>query len=142
MCAMLYQITINRYVIWRQTEVCVFLDGQDYDLTSVPKVKCLFVKRLYYLSVFLWVSYVGYHLVLYSQYSLKSKETKEVTYTCRYSSGHLIPNSSRQDELGIKCPLEISAGVGDFPCFLTFLNYIDCKITNFFLYLFAYFFYN
>jgi len=28
-------------------------------------------------------------------------------YTCRYSSGHLIPMiQSCQDELGIKCPLE------------------------------------
>jgi len=25
---------------------------------------------------------------------IKSKETKVITYTCRYSSGHLIPNSS------------------------------------------------
>ena len=23
----------------------------------------------------------------------KSRETREVTYTCRYTSGHLIPNS-------------------------------------------------
>ena len=25
---------------------------------------------------------------------IKSKETRVITYTCRYSSGHLIPNSS------------------------------------------------
>ena len=25
---------------------------------------------------------------------IKSKETRMITYTCRYSSGHLIPNSS------------------------------------------------
>ena len=30
-----------------------------------------------------------------------------ITYTCRYSSGHLIPIiQSCQDELGIKCSLE------------------------------------
>ena len=35
--------------------------------------------------------------------------------------------------------LRISAGVGDHLCFLTFYNYmipIDCKITNFSLYLY------
>jgi len=38
---------------------------------------------------------------------IKSKETRVITYTCRYSSGHLIPIiQSRQDELGIKCPPE------------------------------------
>jgi len=38
---------------------------------------------------------------------IKSKETRVVTYTCRYSSGHLIPIiQSCQDELGIKYPLE------------------------------------
>ena len=38
---------------------------------------------------------------------IKSKETRMITYTCRYSSGHLIPIiQSCQDELGIKCPLE------------------------------------
>ena len=65
---------------------------------------------------------------------IKSKEIRMITYTCRYSSGHLIPTiQSRQDELGIR----ISAGVGDHPCFLTFITMIpiDCKITNFSLYL-------
>ena len=34
---------------------------------------------------------------------IKSKETRVVIYTCRYSSGHLIPIiQSCQDELGIK----------------------------------------
>ena len=43
----------------------------------------------------------------------KSKETTVLTYTCRYSSGHLIPII--QYELGIKCLLE---------CFLAFyINY-------------------
>jgi len=38
---------------------------------------------------------------------IKSKETRMITYTCRYSNGHLIPIiQSCQDELGIKCPLE------------------------------------
>ena len=38
---------------------------------------------------------------------IKSKETRVIAYTCRYSSGHLIPIiQSCQDELGIKCPLE------------------------------------
>jgi len=54
----------------------------------------------------------------------KSKEIRVVTYTFRYSSGHLIPTiQSYQDELEIKCPLYISAGVGDHPGFLTFYNY-------------------
>ena len=44
-------------------------------------------------------------------HSNKNKETAMVTYTCRYSSEHLIPNpSSRSDmtelAIGIKCPLE------------------------------------
>ena len=38
---------------------------------------------------------------------IKSKETRVITYTCRYSSGHLIPIIQLcQDKLGIKCPLE------------------------------------
>ena len=38
---------------------------------------------------------------------IKSKETRVITYTCRYSSGHLIPIiQSCQDELEIKFPLE------------------------------------
>ena len=43
---------------------------------------------------------------------IKSKETRVVAYTCRYSSGHLIPDMT---EL-IK---RISEGVDDHPCFLT-----------------------
>ena len=47
-----------------------------------------------------------------------------VTYTCRYSSGHLIP-------VILSC--QVSAGVGDHPCSLLFIYMIliDCKITNF-----------
>jgi len=38
---------------------------------------------------------------------IKSKETRVITHTCRYSGGQLIPIiQSCQDELGIKCPLE------------------------------------
>ena len=38
---------------------------------------------------------------------IKSKGTRVVTYTCRYSCGHLIPIIQLcQDELGIKGPLE------------------------------------
>ena len=38
---------------------------------------------------------------------IKSKETRVVTYTYRYSSGHLIPIiQSCQDGLEIKCPVE------------------------------------
>jgi len=39
---------------------------------------------------------------------LKSKETSVVAYTCRYSSGQLIPifQSVAVAELGIKGPLE------------------------------------
>jgi len=38
---------------------------------------------------------------------VKRKETREVTYTCRYSRGYLIPIiQSCQDELRIKRPLE------------------------------------
>jgi len=38
---------------------------------------------------------------------IKCKETRMITYTCRYCSGHLIPIIQLgQDELGIKCPLE------------------------------------
>ena len=38
---------------------------------------------------------------------IKSKETRLITYTCRYSSGNLIRIiQSCKDELGIKCPLK------------------------------------
>ena len=35
----------------------------------------------------------------------KSRETREVAYTCRYISGHLIPIHKTKTGLGIKCPL-------------------------------------
>jgi len=44
----------------------------------------------------------------------------EVTYTCRYSSGYLIPNSVIQTELVIKYLTSISADLGDLHCFTTF----------------------
>ena len=54
----------------------------------------------------------------------KSCETREVPYTCKYTSGHRIPNSVyiTKAELGIKCPLVCSvfAGIGDLLCFTTF----------------------
>ena len=38
---------------------------------------------------------------------IKSKEARVIIYTCRYSSGHLIPIIQQcQNELGIKCSLE------------------------------------
>ena len=38
---------------------------------------------------------------------IKSKETRVIIYTCRYSNGSLIPNSSWHNWIiGIKCPLE------------------------------------
>jgi len=53
---------------------------------------------------------------------IKSKETRVFTYTCRYSSGHIIPIiQSTQSEL---MPTRIS--VGDHPCFLTFYNHDPC----------------
>ena len=57
-------------------------------------------------------------------HSYKSKETRVVTYVCRYSRGHLIPKiQSHLGKLGIECPLyRISAGVIDHPCFLTFIT--------------------
>ena len=42
----------------------------------------------------------------------KSRETREIAYTCRYTSGDLI--SAR-----------LSAGVGKLPCFLTFSSVIN-----------------
>ena len=41
-------------------------------------------------------------------------------------------------ELGIKC---LSSGVGDLPCFATFISMIEHKIPRFSLYLFVYFFF-
>ena len=67
-------------------------------------------------------------------HSYKSKETTwSPTYTCRYSSGHLIPIIQFcQNELRIKMPTRISAGVDDhpFPYFFITMIPIDCKITN------------
>ena len=51
---------------------------------------------------------------------IKSKETRVITYTCRHSSGHLIPIiQSCQD--GIKFSLEY---LQVCPCFLTFYKYM------------------
>ena len=56
--------------------------------------------------------------------SYKIKETRVVTYICRYSSGHLIPTiQSCQNEFRDQMPTRIPAGVGDNPCFLTVYNY-------------------
>ena len=54
----------------------------------------------------------------------KSKETREVAHSCRYSGGYLTnPKFSHiiipMTELGIYIT-SISAGVGDLPCFPTF----------------------
>ena len=70
-----------------------------------------------------------------------------VTYTYRYSSGVLNPNSAstKDRNVGINMPTRISAGVGYHPCFFTFYLYdhIDCKITIFpDTYMFIYFFEN
>ena len=48
---------------------------------------------------------------------IKNKETRVITYTCRYSRGHLIPIIQLcQDELGIKCPLAVhKITVGHWP---------------------------
>ena len=65
-----------------------------------------------------------------------------ITYTCRYSSGHLIRNlipiiQSYQDELGIKCALEYLQVQVITLVSLLFITMIPigCKITNFSLYL-------
>ena len=57
-------------------------------------------------------------------HSYKSKETRVVTYTCRYSSGHLIDpyNPVMSGWIRDWMPARISAGVGDHHCFLTFYN--------------------
>ena len=60
----------------------------------------------------------------------KRKETSAVTYTCRYSSGYLIPTIQLcQDELGIKCPMEY------LWVYVITMILIACKITIFSLYL-------
>ena len=62
-----------------------------------------------------------------------------ITYTCKYSSWHLIPIiQSCQDELGI-CPLEYLQVQVITLLFITMIP-ISCKITNFSLYLFVCFF--
>ena len=75
---------------------------------------------------------------------IKSRETRVVTYTCRYSSGHLILNSSWHDWIiGIKCPLEYLQ-VYRWPPLATtlvsllfiYMILIACKITDFSFYLF------
>ena len=59
------------------------------------------------------------------------------TYTCRYSSGHLISySSSRDDWIRDLMPTRLSADVGNHPYFFTFSN-IDSEINNFSLYLFV-----
>ena len=75
---------------------------------------------------------------------LKSKETRVVTYTCRYSSGYLIPIiQSCQDELRVKCLLEYLQVYRWSPLFpFIIMIPIDSKIANVSLYLFVYFFYN
>ena len=61
---------------------------------------------------------------------IQGKETRVVIQVCRYSSGHLIPNSSLHNLfIEIKIPTRISADVGDHPCFLTVIP-IDYKITR------------
>ena len=60
---------------------------------------------------------------------IKSKETKMVTYTCRYCSRHLIPIiQSCEDELGIKWP---QCKWSPLNCFLTFYNYDPYWLQNY-----------
>ena len=51
---------------------------------------------------------------------IKSKETRVVTYTCRYFSGHLIPNLTELYSA------RIPAGVSDRPCFLLLWHTPNC----------------
>ena len=59
----------------------------------------------------------------------KSKETRAVASTCRYSSGHLVPNSAPATDgirifAGVDCTTLLSSL---FICMIP----IDCKIMNF-----------
>jgi len=52
-----------------------------------------------------------------------SCETRKVVYTCRYISGHVIPNSVMAIEwrVEIRCPLVyLCVAIGDLPCFTSF----------------------
>ena len=67
---------------------------------------------------------------------IKSKETRVVTYTCKYFSGHLIPNSSWHDWIiGIKCLLKYLQVHVTTLVSLLIITMIPnaCKIIKFFL---------
>ena len=70
---------------------------------------------------------------------IRSKENRMITYTCRYSSGNLIPII--QDGLGIKYPLEyLQVQVITLVSSLFIIMIpIDCKITKFCLCLYTYY---
>ena len=68
---------------------------------------------------------------------IKSKETRVITYTCRYSSGPLIPNSATVTDwnIGINRPLEYLQVYATTIVSLLFIYVIPiaCKITKIFL---------
>jgi len=67
----------------------------------------------------------------------ESKETRVVAYTCRYSSGQLIPIFQSVAVVGIKGPLEYLQVSATTLVSLLFISMIPIayKITNFSLYL-------
>ena len=78
---------------------------------------------------------------------IKSKETRMVSNTCRYSSGPLILNSVTATiwNIGINCPIDNYLQVSTITLVSLLLIYmipIDSKIINFSLYLLVYFFEN
>ena len=72
-----------------------------------------------------------------------SKETRVVAYTCRYSSGPLIPNSATAIDwnIGINCSLQYLQ-VSLFLHFLFIWSLLPVKLQNFSLCLFVNYFEN
>ena len=81
---------------------------------------------------------------------IKKYETRYATYTCSYTSGHIIPtlviyslhgNSITMTEVGIKCPLlYIAAGIDDTLAFMAFYFYHTYSKVKFLFFLYTYLF--
>jgi len=71
-------------------------NGQDF-IFRVRYLKSITTNHLYFVDVSKPIYKYKEKLVILQSIGIiviKSKETRVVTYTCRYSSGHFIPNSS------------------------------------------------
>jgi len=110
-------------------------------LHAVLCLHCCLTERMYscaWLMGFQWLTIRALFVILLfwsgmCDHLKKSKGTRVVAYTCKYSSGQLIPIFQTATSGWIRDPTRISPGVGYHPCSFTFYFLLTLKLQIFFL---------